>query len=110
MKLFNNTAILTSKNPEVFLNFTYDTGEYYILPAALSVPINTLYVNGLDINKYDYASIPAEDREEYALILDATLNVASFHVYTPLNSTFDTNLTFNFYNKSDASLTNVVLS
>jgi len=110
MKLFNNTAILTSKNPEVFLNFTYDTGEYYILPAALSVPINTLYVNGLDINKYDYASIPAEDREEYALILDATLNVASFHVYTPLNSTFDTNLTFNFYNKSDASLTTVVES
>jgi len=79
MKLFNNTAILTSKNPEAFLSFTYDVSDYYILPYTSSFPLNALYVNGLDINKY--ASL-TEDREEYALMLDATLNMATFHIYT----------------------------
>lgn len=107
MKQFNDTAILTSKNPEAFLTFTYDSGEYFILPTTSSPTVGLVYVNGLDINKY---ALLTEDRGDYALMLDATYNVAAFHIYTPLNSNFDTNITFNFYNQTDTSLLTVVES
>ena len=77
MKQFNNTAILTSKNPEAFLNFTFNVSDYYIVPDCC-IGAKILYVNGLDINKYT-PSIG------YALKLDATNNIASFHVYTDIN-------------------------
>ena len=81
-KQFNNTAILTSKNPEAFLNFVYDGTEYWIVPDC-SIGTNILYVNGLDINLYN-PSIG------YALKLDIN-NVASFHVFTDTNYNFDAN-------------------
>jgi len=95
MKQFNKTAILTSKNPEAFLNFTYDASEYWILPDCC-IGDRMLYVNGLDINDYS-ASIG------YALKLDETNNIASFHVYSDINYKFDSNLTFKFYDIVDFS-------
>ena len=95
MKQFNNTAILTSKNPEAFLNFTFDASNYWIIPEA-SIGTKILYVNGLDINNYS-ASLG------YALELNATNNVASFHVYTNINYNFDVSLIFNFYDASALS-------
>jgi hypothetical protein len=100
MKEFNNTAILTSRNPEAFLNFTFDSTDYWIVPEC-SIGLKTLYVNGLDVNVYS-ASLG------YALKLDAINNVASFNIYTNVNSKFDANLIFHFYNSP--SLTAEVLT
>jgi hypothetical protein len=94
MKQFNNAAILTTKNPEAFLNFTYDACEYWIIPDCC-IGIKILYVNGLDVN--NYLGTPSIG---YALKLDATNNIASFHVYSDINYKFDTNLTFHFYDSS----------
>jgi len=98
IKYFNNTAILTSKNPEAFLNFYFTGTDYWIVPNA-SIGTKVLYVNGLDINTYS-PSIG------YALKLDSINNVASFHVYANTNSLFDTNLVFKVYDNS-ALLTDV---
>ena len=107
MKQFNNTAILTSKNPEAFLNFTFDTTNYWIIPEC-TVGVNTLFVNGLDIN--DYAGDPSLG---YALLLDSYNDIASFHVYTSINSSFDANLIFHFYDSdtfaSEVSTHNVLI-
>jgi len=97
MKQFNNKAILTTKNPEAFLNFTFDINgsEYWIIPDC-SITNDFLYVNGLDINDYS-PSIG------YALKLDATNNIASFHVYSNINYNFDANINFTFYNTYNIS-------
>jgi hypothetical protein len=94
MKQFNDTAILTTKNPEAFLNFTYDATDYLVIPDA-SIGDNILYVNGLDINNY------VQNSAYYAIYLDATNNIASFHIFTDINYNFSTNLTFNFYSSED---------
>jgi len=89
IRRFNNTAILTSKNPEAFLNFAFSGTEYLIVPNC-SIGTKILYVNGLDVNTYS----PSVG---YALKLDATNNIASFNVYTDKNEPFERNLSFNFY-------------
>jgi hypothetical protein len=94
MKQFNNTAILTSKNPEAFLNFTYDGTDYWIIPDGCIGP-NVLYVNGLDLNYY-----LGDPSYGYALRLNYDDNVASFHIYTPQNFDFDLSLGFTFYDSS----------
>lgn len=96
MKKFNNTAILTSKNSEAFLNFTYDTSDYWIIPQASGVSDYMLYVNGIDVNDYDFSS-------QYALELSQENDMTSFHVYTPSNLSFDSNVTFYFYTSQDIS-------
>jgi len=101
MKQFNNKAILTSKNPEAFLNFTTNSSTEFrwICPSANINP-GILYVNGLDVNVYE----PSLD---FMLKLDAINNMASFHVYTDSNNNFDTALHFNFY---DSSSFNTIIS
>jgi hypothetical protein len=89
MKQFNSTAILTSKNPEAFLNFVHETTDYLIIPEC-SIGLKILYVNGLDVNAYS-ASLG------YALQLNAANDLASFNIYTSINSSFDANLVFHFY-------------
>jgi len=96
MKQFNNTAILTTKNPEAFLNFTFDACEYWIIPDCC-IGTKILYVNGLDINSFNSYGEPSLG---YVVLLDATNNIASFHIYTDINYKFDTNLTFHFYDSS----------
>jgi len=91
MKQFHNTAILTSQNPEAFLNFTFDSSNLWIIPDCC-IGNNILYINGLDAN--DYLGTPSLG---YALILDSSNDMASFHIYTSINYEFDTNLTFKFY-------------
>jgi len=93
MKRFNNTAILTSKNPEAFLNFTFDGTEQWICPSC-NIAANTLYVNGLDINSYEVSL-------GFALLLTSTMDVASFQIFTDKNYKFDTTLSFNIYDSSD---------
>ncbi len=92
MKQFNNTAILTSKNPEAFLNFTYDGSDLWICPSC-NIETKILYVNGLDINSYSVSL-------GYALKLDALNNIASFNLYTSNNSKWNANLHFGFYDNS----------
>ncbi|MCK9446430.1 hypothetical protein M0Q50_06025 [bacterium] len=92
MKLFNNTAILTSKNPEAFLCFTKEESDYKIIPSS-SVSEGMLYVNGIDITKYEVSI-------GYALTLDASFPMVAFHVYSPINYNFDTSINFAFYNSS----------
>ena len=99
-KKFNNTAILTTKNPEAFLNFTYDACEYWIIPTA-NIADKILYVNGLDISTYS-----ANPSLGYALLLNTSDNIASFHIYANVNYNFDTNLTFHLYD-SDTLVTEV---
>jgi hypothetical protein len=94
MKQFNNTTILTTKNPEAFLNFTYDSSNLWIYPSCTNVYAKTLYVNGLDITSYS-ASLG------YVLRLNSTDTIASFHIFTSLNSSFDVNVTFNVFDTSD---------
>ena len=89
---FNNTAILTSRNPEAFLNFQYSSSEYWIVPDCC-IGSNILYINGLDITSYNTST-------GYALKLDAGNNIASFHVYTNANFKFDSNLHFKIYDNS----------
>lgn len=89
MKQFNNTAILTSKNPEAFLNFIFDETEQWICPSC-NIGEGILYVNGLDINRYEVSL-------GFALTLTSLTDVASFHIFASLNSSFDANLTFNIY-------------
>jgi hypothetical protein len=94
MKQFNNTAILTSKNSEAFLNFSYDSVDYWIIPDGCIGP-NILFVNGLDLNSY--LGTPSLD---FALRLDHDNDVASFHIYTNKNYNFETSLGFTFYDSS----------
>jgi len=94
---FFNTAVLTSKNPEVFLNFSFDgtTGEeIWVIPSS-SANEGYLYVNGLDIANYEHSI-------GYALHLDASDYLAPFHVYTPLKEPFSIPLFFKTY--GDATL------
>ena len=93
MKYFNNIAILTTKNPEAFLNFSFDADNYWILPDC-SVDPGFLYVNGIDITEHEVSL-------GYCLLLDATNNYASFHVYSPINYNFDVSLNFTFYDSDD---------
>lgn len=92
MKQFNNTAILTSKNPEAFLNYTHDSSDYWIIPYC-DISEGYLYVNGIDVTKYEVSL-------GYALVLDSTFNVASFHIYTPKNNKFDATLTFDMFDSA----------
>jgi hypothetical protein len=101
MKQFNDKAILTSKNPEAFLNFTYDTTNYWIIPDCC-IGVGLLNVNGLDINAYDGAS-----SLDYALVLDSNNTMASFLVNSDDNNEFDVNLHFKLY---DSSLLNNLVS
>jgi len=99
-KLFNNTAVLTSKNPEVFLTLTWNTsGQYWIIPDISTViDRKVLYINGLDAN--DYTGTPSLG---YALELNSSNNVASFHIYTPVNYNFTERLYFKIYNSDTLS-------
>lgn len=94
MQHFHNKAILTSQNPEAFLNFSFDASDLWIIPDCC-IGDNILYINGLDAN--DYLGTPSLG---YALALDATNNMASFHIYTAVNYEFDQNLTFKFYDSN----------
>jgi len=105
IKNFNNTVVLTSKNPEAFLQYTYDGApgeDFWIIPnttyAELPAP-GTLYVNGLDIRSYD----PLNPTPEFCVHLNATLDPACFHIYNPLNYNFDQILRFDIYDVSDFS-------
>ena len=93
MKQFNNTVILTSKNPEAFLNFAYSLVNAYIIPEC-SIGEGILFVNGLDVTEY-------ETSLGYALLLDSDNTRASFHVYSEKNYNWETNLTFKVYSTPD---------
>lgn len=90
-KLFNNTVVLTTQNPEAFLNFNFKTGDasYWICPSANTIP-GDLYVNGLDINSY-------LNTTDYALQLNYDNSVASFNIYTRKLNDFNYDLKFLFY-------------
>src|ERR1035437_4750723 len=93
-KNFQDTAVLTSQNPESFLTFTYDASPnipLYIVP-SIDVPLSkgVLLVNGLDMS----------DPSNYmpnTLTLSSDASVASFLVFTPSLYDFGLNLHFDIY-------------
>ena len=50
IKEFTNNAILTTPNPECFLNFAFSPGDpsYWILPEVSTNGIGKFLVNGID--------------------------------------------------------------
>jgi hypothetical protein len=100
IKLFNDKAILTTQNPEAFLNFNYVAGDpsYWICPSC-NISAGLLYVNGIDIANY----VTRYDTN-YALQLNADNSVASFHIYTRQLADFNYNLKLLFYDSIDCSV------
>ena len=104
IKRFNNKAILTTQNPEAFLNFKYNPGDpsYWIIPNA-NISTGNLYVNGIDISSYLLKDSSFLTKSQFALRLTYDNSVASFHVYTRNLQDFDYNLKFNFYSDQNCS-------
>lgn len=97
LKKFNDKIILTTQNPEAFLNFKFEIGDpdYWICPSC-NLDARKLYVNGIDMNSYITIG-----NSNYALKLNYDINVASFHIYTRQLEDFDYNLQFLFYQTID---------
>lgn len=76
---FNKAIVLTSQNPEGFLNFRSEIGDtdaslYFRIISPIEG--NRLYVNGIDANLY------SEPSEGYALILAGDVSTATFHLFS----------------------------
>jgi hypothetical protein len=102
IKDFGHTLVLSSRDPEGFINFRYESGDpsLYILPVKnTDVSSGMLYINGLDINNTYESSLG------YALYLgdSGDPSVASFHVYSSELDDFSHNVTFNVYNDNTLS-------
>ena len=114
-KDFHKDAVLTSQNPEAFINFRYEPGDasnYYIIPRCASSDSNIqaeyLYINGLDINGgNDPSSWIYDVSLGYALKISSTADpsIASFHLYTRKLEDFSYNIKFDIWD--DASLIGV---
>lgn len=107
-KLFNTSAVLTSKNPEAFVTFVHNespSGEHWIIPDISTIGRGILYINGLDVNNYT-----GEPSLGYALELNSARNVASFHVYTPFNEDFSKTLSFKIYDSNTFTTTPIIES
>ena len=109
IKDFNKTVILTTQNPEAFLNYRYEAADpslFFYVTTDSSIPENVLFVNGLDINTY-LTSDPS-----FNLYISNTgdPSVASFHLYTRKLYDFDYNLTIDISGglteKNDVSISN----
>ena len=100
IKLFNDKTILTTQNPEAFLNFNFATGDpsYWICPSC-NLSSGIIYINGIDIADY-----VTQHDSNFALQLNKDISVASFHIYTRQLNDFDYNLKFLFYNLIDCSI------
>ena len=99
IKEFTNNAILTTPNPECFLNFAFSPGDpsYWILPEVSTNGIGKFLVNGID------AQSPSVG---YAVRLNADDSRASFYIFTEQIRDFDASLLFNIY--SDDTCTTLV--
>jgi len=91
---FNKTTVLTSRNPEAFLNFRYELGDgstFFYVTTDSSIPDNILFVNGLDINKY---LLPSPSDGDYVIYISDTgdPSIASFFINTRSLINFDYNL------------------
>ena len=95
-KRFNDKAILTTQNPEAFLNFNYSGDPSMWICPSCNLPASKLYVNGIDMNSYI-----TQGSTDFSLRLNGDVSVASFHVYTRELADFDYNLRFLFYNTID---------
>lgn len=103
IKDFSQSAVLTSQNPEAFINFRYESGDpsIYLIPANNpSIGTNKIFINGLDIadNMYDISL-------GYAIYLGGGTgdpSIASFHIYTRELEDFSENIRFyGWYNPTD---------
>ena len=104
IKDFSQRAILTTPNPEAFLNFRYESGDdvsVFITPYSI-IPGRTFYINGIDATLY-----PSEG---YKLILNADVSIASFHIFTRNFEDFDYGLSIDTVgteiNTYDVSISN----
>ena len=103
IRYFNDAVVLTSQDPQAFLNFVYegsDPSVYYIIPQQNpNIPISTLFLNGIDVSEdasiYD-ASLG------YALLVenDGDPSIGSFHVFSTDVNDFSYNVTFDVYDNA----------
>lgn len=107
IKDFSQTVVLTSQNPEAFINFRWESGDasaYVDAQSISSINDNILFVNGLDISQE--ASIYGDPSTTRLFLGDTgDPSIASFHIYTRELSDFDTTLSI-IYDSS--SLTETV--
>jgi hypothetical protein len=92
IKDFNKTLVLTTQDPGGFLNFRWEPGDlsiWFYIRSDSSIPLNKLYVNGIDINNY-----PLDQSIGYALYISDSgdPSIASFHVYTREIKDFNYNI------------------
>jgi len=92
IKRFFNKVVLTSKNPEAFLNLVSEGESIWIVPTC-NIESKMFYVNGIDISLY-------QPSIGYSLKFDNNYTNAIFHIYTEKNEKFDANLRFNIYDTS----------
>jgi hypothetical protein len=87
IKDFNKYVILTSESPEAFLNYRYVTGDpttKFMVATLSTIPADTLYVNGIDINLYNDSSVFISSTGDPS--------IAAFHLYTKSLDDFDYNI------------------
>jgi hypothetical protein len=92
IKQFTENAILTTQNPECFLNFAYEAPDpsLWIVPEVVT-GLGKYLVNGIDVQS---ASVG------YALHLSDQDFRASFLIYTSHLEDFDSSLHFRIYNNA----------
>lgn len=107
IKDFQDIIVLTAQNPDAFINFRHDAGDEYIIPVRdENIGENILIVNGLDIGSTD-PSVYAQDIN-YALRLNSTDNMASFHIKSVDAKNFNKKLSFNIYSDLASSPTSTI--
>ncbi len=109
IQYFNEALVLTSKNPEGFVNFGFEAGDNstWIIPRQdTTLDDYTIFVNGLDLNGgFDPSALVYEPSIGYALEVnaDADPSIASFVISSNMLTDFDYNLQFDIYTVADIS-------
>ena len=106
IQYFNDALVLTSKNPEGFVNFGFDSDpSRYIIPRQdTTLEDYTIFVNGLDLNGgFDSSALVYEPSTGYALEVSVDPSIASFVISSNILTDFDYNLQFDIYTVADIS-------
>jgi hypothetical protein len=97
-KYFQDTAILSTQNPEAFVIYECSTGDpdYWIVPRSNT---NNVWINGLKPLSDSSTTIDASISKllKHTLTLTADTSVAVFHIYTRDVSDFDASIRFDVY-------------
>jgi hypothetical protein len=101
---FQDTLILTSQNPETFVNFIGEGSIGFVVPIA-NIPLQTVYINGLDASFYKNSSIgyyidPCLGGIGLGVALNVDVCIASFLISTKSLSDFNYRIRFQLWDSS----------